>query len=66
MSDQHELPTLTDDEIQTRRVDGDKLIWEAPRLAQLSVGGSRKIPAAVETSLGDDGSDFDQQGPGPS
>ncbi len=41
MSDQHDVPTLTENEIQTRRVDGGKPTWEAPRLTELEIAGSQ-------------------------
>lgn len=37
---EHDAVTLTDDEILTRRVDGGKQAWEAPRLSELGVGVS--------------------------
>jgi hypothetical protein len=40
MSDTQKDPTLTDSEIQTRRVDDAKQAWETPRLEELSVSGS--------------------------
>jgi hypothetical protein len=40
MGEQDDIRTLTDDEILTRRVDGGKQAWEAPRLSELGVGVS--------------------------
>lgn len=40
MAEQRDLTTLTDDEILTRRVDGGKQAWEAPRITELPVGAS--------------------------
>ncbi len=40
MSDPRKDPTLTDDEIETRRVDDAKPGWETPRLTELGVSGS--------------------------
>jgi hypothetical protein len=40
MSERQDIATLTDDEILTRRVDGGKQAWEAPRLSEMSVGVS--------------------------
>jgi hypothetical protein len=40
VSDPRKDPTLTDAEIQTRRVDDAKVAWETPRLTELGVSGS--------------------------
>jgi hypothetical protein len=57
MSDPRDVPTLTDAEIQTRRVDGGKLTWEAPRLTALDVTGSESGTGTYSTeAFGDDGS----------
>jgi hypothetical protein len=40
MAEQRDPTTLTDDEILTRRVDGGKQAWEAPRVTELSIGVS--------------------------
>jgi hypothetical protein len=44
MSDPQKDPTLTDAEIETRRVDDAKPGWETPRLTELGVSGSGSGP----------------------
>jgi hypothetical protein len=56
MNDPRDVPTLTDAEIQTRRVDGGKRAWEAPRLMALDVTGSESGTSHNHTeAFGDDG-----------
>jgi hypothetical protein len=56
MSEQDDIRTLTDDEILTRRVDGGKRVWEAPRLSELGVGVSAGgTSASTEDDASDDG-----------
>jgi hypothetical protein len=50
--------TLTDDEILTRRVDGGKQAWEAPRVTELSIG----VSAGGATSFQEDDASDDAAG----
>lgn len=54
MSEQNEVPTLVDTDIETKGVDGKT--WAAPRLTELGVGVSAggSVPSNTET-FGDDG-----------
>jgi hypothetical protein len=62
MSDPRKDQTLTDADIQTRRVDDGKPAWETPRLTELGVSGSESGPVAATEGFGDDGSS-DATGP---
>ena len=57
MSDPQKDPTLTDDEIQTQRVDDGKPAWETPRLTELGVSGSGSGAPSDTEGPGDDGTD---------
>ena len=62
MAEQRDLTTLTDDEILTRRVDGGKQAWEAPRITELSVG----VSAGGASSITEDDASDDGGGTAPS
>jgi hypothetical protein len=60
MAEQHDVTTLTDDEIVTRRVDGGKQAWEAPRITELAIGVSA---GGAPTGQEDDATDDAAAGP---
>jgi hypothetical protein len=62
MSDPRKDPTLTDEEIETRRVDDAKPGWETPRLTELGVSGS----GGLNTGFTEDHPSAPDDGTGPS